>query len=307
MVEAAEKGLTWNGKKLKPGGTVCDASAGNTAPALAFVCAMRGYPAVFCTYKTMLIGDSARLKITGSYGPKVYMCPLPSKEILDQLDEKDHRMAYTLAGKMHMYELERDNPDVVWVDQIYNPYNTEGQKSMGREIYKQLDGKIDAWGCSIGSGGAFLGVTLALKELGVKPHTFGVTPLYPGPGEKAEFKRLQSREKIVEGIIETGKVREKILRLLGLEKWLTEESICDAMYRMGYPDEIFRVTSEEARDIANRLCREEGIWCGMSSGANVFVALKIAETMNADQNVVTTIVDRRDRYLAEYPNDIYVV
>src|SRR5512137_372822 len=71
MIEAAEKGLTWNGKKLVPGGIVCDASAGNTAPALAFVCAVKGYQARLCTYKTMLLGDSARLKITGAFGPDV--------------------------------------------------------------------------------------------------------------------------------------------------------------------------------------------------------------------------------------------
>jgi len=68
-----------------------------------------------------------------------------------------------------------------------------------------------------------------------------------------------------------------------------------------------RVSTEEARHMANRLCREEGIYCGMSSGANVFVALKIAERLKKDQNVVTVIVDRRDRYLGEYPNDVFIV
>jgi len=70
---------------------------------------------------------------------------------------------------------------------------------------------------------------------------------------------------------------------------------------------MYEVNSEDARNMANRLAREEGIYCGMSSGANVFIALKIAEEMNANKNVVTTIVDRRDRYLGEYPNDIYIV
>jgi cysteine synthase A len=69
---------------------------------------------------------------------------------------------------------------------------------------------------------------------------------------------------------------------------------------------MFRVTAEDAREMANRLCREEGVYCGMSSGANVFAALKVAERMKAGQNVVTVIVDRRDRYLDEYPEDIYV-
>jgi tryptophan synthase beta subunit len=65
--------------------------------------------------------------------------------------------------------------------------------------------------------------------------------------------------------------------------------------------------ADDARNMANRLCAEEGIYCDMSSGANVLVALKIAERMREGQNVVTVIVDRRDRYLGECPNDVYVV
>ena len=75
----------------------------------------------------------------------------------------------------------------------------------------------------------------------------------------------------------------------------------------GYPDKIFRVSDQEARDMANRLCQEEGIFCGMSSGANVAVALRIAKLLGPGKNVVTTIVDRRDRYLSETPNERYVV
>jgi len=296
MVEAAERGDTWNGKKLKPGGIVCDASAGNTAPALAFVCAAKGYKTRLCTYKTMLVGDSSRLKITGAYGPDVSQCQLPNEEVLKQLNEKELGQAYILAGKLQMYEMEKKNPDVVWVDQIYNPANTKGQMEMGREIYRQLDGKIDAWGCSVGSGGTFLGVALALKEAGVKPYTFGVSP---GGDKTADISESGTSDKFV--------MRHKICKLMGLEKWLTEESIAETMYRMGYPDELHQVSNIDARNMANRLCREEGIYCGMSSGANVFAALKVAEGMEPDKNVVTVIVDRRDRYLGEYPNDIYVV
>lgn len=301
MVEAAEKGLTWNGKKLKPGGIVCDASAGNTAPALAFVCAIKGYTIKLCTYKPMLVGASTRLKITGAYGADASQCKLPPEEILNKCKtEEERQLCYIIAGKMQMYEMDRDNPDVVWVDQIFNPYNTEGQKQMGREIYKQLDGKIDAWGCSIGSGGTFLGVALALRKNGVKPWTYGIVPHKTGIvdistdiAKRGEFGRP--------------KVRDRIVDLFGLTKWQTEESIVETMYKEGYPDEFYRVSAEDARNVANRLCREEGIWCGMSSGANVFAALKVAERMEPDQNVVTVIVDRRDRYLGEYPNDIYIV
>ena len=102
-------------------------------------------------------------------------------------------------------------------------------------------------------------------------------------------------------------VNKELVKKMGLKKWQTEKSIIDEMLARGYPDKFFRVSTEEARNMANRLCQEEGIYCGMSSGANVHVALKIAQRMKKNQNVVTVIVDRRDRYLGEYPNDVFIV
>lgn len=94
---------------------------------------------------------------------------------------------------------------------------------------------------------------------------------------------------------------------MGLKKWYTEESIIHKMVKAGYPDKCFLVSDEDARAMANRLCQEEGIFCGMSSGANVLIALRIAERLGPGKNVVTTIVDRRDRYLSEAPYEKYVV
>lgn len=98
-----------------------------------------------------------------------------------------------------------------------------------------------------------------------------------------------------------------LVKLMDLKKWRTEKSIIEEIFEKGYPDEMFRITDEEARIMTNKLAQEEGIWCGISSGANVFVALKVAKKMEKGQNVVTVIVDRRDRYLGEYPNETYVV
>jgi len=308
MIEAAEKGLTWNGKKLKPGGVVCDASAGNTAPALAFVCAVKGYKARLCSYRTVLRGgkdQSTRLKITEAFGAEVYECPCPSDDFLKKCsNDAERTYSYVMSGKVHMSDLDRNNPDTVWIDQIYNPHNTIGQMEMGRELHKQLEGKIDAWGCSVGSGATLLGVALALKEAGVRPLTFGVSPTgHPVSDFSADMlSGLTKRDDF-----DKRGLKAKLAERMGLEKWVTQESILQAMFKMGYPDRFFTVGEEDARNMANRLCREEGIYCGMSSGANVFAALKVAEEMKPGQNVVTVIVDRRDRYLAEYPNDVYIV
>lgn len=305
MLEAAEKGFTWNGRKLKPGMIACDASSGNTAISLSFVCAAKGYKTFLCVYKTMLRGESTRLKIVDAYGPTICECRPPSdflsEKVWKQLSEDEKDLAWIIAGKKHMFELEKNNPDVVWLDQIYNKYNYIGQMKMGYEIYEQLDGKIDAWGCCVSSAGTFLGGTLALKEKGVKPFTFGIVPA--GSEVYIQLKKDESKK----GEFGESEIKRKLVDSMGLKKWQTEKSPVEKMLEMGYPDKFFQVSSEEARDMANRLCREEGIYCGMSSGANVLVALKMAERMKADQNVVTVIVDRRDRYLGEYPNDIFII
>lgn len=305
MVEAAEKGLTWNNRKLKPGGVVADASAGNAAPALAFVCAAKGYKAKIVIYKPMLKGGGVRLKITGAYGPDISEARPPTdfltEEEVKQFLKDNYDLTYVIAGKMQCYDLEKNDPNVVWVDQIYNKYNYIGQMSIGYELYEQLDGKIDAFGCAVGSGATLLGVTLALAEKNVNPLTFGVIP--PGSEEYMELQKNESDK----GEFKKSNVMKKMIEKMGLEKWQTEKSIIDEMLTRGYPDKFFRVTNKEARNIANRLCQEEGIYCGMSSGANVYVALKIAQRLEKNQNVVTVIVDRRDRYLGEYPNDVFIV
>lgn len=305
MVEAAEKGLTWNHKKLEPGGTVCDASAGNTAPAIAFVCAVKGIKVALCVYKTVLKGNSTRLKIIGAYGPDICECHPPSdfitEEQIEQLPEDLQDLAWVIAGKAHMNQLDEENLDIVWLDQIYNKYNYIGQMGIGYEVFDQLDGKIDAWGCSVGSGATLLGGALALKEKGINPFTFGVAPY------GSESYMVLDKPNSKKGEFEVSKTSRQLIEMMGLKKWQTEKSINEVMLEMGYPEEFFQISAEDARETANRLCQEEGIYCGMSSGANVFVAMKIAERMKKDQNVVTVIVDRRDRYLGEYPNDIYVV
>jgi cysteine synthase len=306
MIEAAERGDTWNGKRLMPDGTVCDSSAGNTASALAFVSACKGIKAKIAIYRPMLRGDSARIKIADAYGPDVCESSLPEKylssEQIEDFIKENHDLTYIVAGKMHSYELEKNNDDVVWVDQIFNKHNYIGQKAIGYELYDQLDGQVDAFGCSVGSGATLLGTCLALKEKGVVPElTYGVVPygsevymqLDKDECDRKEFKKSD--------------IMMRMAAAMGLDKWVTERSIIDEMIDAGYPDKFFRITTEEAREMANCLAREEGIYCGMSSGANVAVAIKIAQRLGKGKNVVTVIVDRRDRYLGEYPNDVYVV
>lgn len=307
MVNAAEKGLTWNGKKLEKGGTVVEASAGNTAPAIALVCAAKGYKSRLVLYRYIFDkGADARMLITQAYGPEVSMSSEPeeylTKEQIEALTKEDPDLIHVVTGKMDCAEMEKNDPNTVWIDQIYNQYNYIGQKSLAYEIIDQLDGKIDAVGCSVGSGATLYGLCLGLEEKNIRPEIiFGVVPR----GSEV-YLSLEGEENNRDQFSYSSKDRE-IAKAMGLDKWVTEESIVKIMVDAGYPDVFYRVSSEDARAMADRLCKEEGIYCGMSSGANVAIALKIAEKLGPGKNVVTTIVDRRDRYLFEIPNEKYVV
>lgn len=305
MIEAAERGDTWNGKRLRSGGTVCEASAGNTAPAVAFVAALKGCKARLTVYAPMLRGESTRLKIIAAFGPEVAASRPPSEflkpEELDRFLAADHDLTYIVAGKAEAARREIDDPDTVWLDQIYNPYNYIGQKAIGYEIHEQLEGRVDAWGCAVGSGATLYGTALALAEKGVKPLTFGVVPT--GSEVYMELDKAEAGR----GEFRRSRLMEELAGAMKLTKWQQEKAIVERMLDDGYPDRFFRIGSAEAREVAHRLSAEEGIFCGMSSGANVAVALKLAARMPKDSNIVTVIVDRRDRYLGEFPEEVFIV
>jgi cysteine synthase len=307
MVNAAEKGQTWNGRKLMPNGTVVEASAGNTAPAVAMICAVKGYKSKIFLYRYSFKTEiNARYNITRAFGPEVAISSEPeaylSKEQAEAFCKENKDMPHVVAAKMDCALEEQKDPNAVWVDQIYNEFNYIGQADIGREIYEQLDGQIDAMGCSVGSGATLYGMCLALEEKGLRPGIiFGVVP----EGSE-QFITLQKSESS-RNEIHLSDYRRKLADAIGLKKWVTERPIVARLLDAGYPDEIFLVTAKEARDMANRLCSEEGLYCGMSSGANVAIALRIANRLGKGKNVVTTIADRRDRYINEYPNDKYVV
>ncbi len=306
MIEAAERGDTWNGKRLRPGGTVCDSSAGNTAPALALVCACKGYKAKLFMHDYAFHGDSVRMKITSAFGPRVVPPSPPERylpqDVVGELLREYGDMVPIMAAKRDCYDLEQADHDVVWVDQIYNEHNYKGQMGIGYEILEQLNGEVHAFGCSVGSGATLLGTATALEEKGVRLDlTFGIVP----SGSEV-YMHLESDECDRSGF-HVSDTTTRLAAAMGVDKWVNRDPIVSTLLEAGYPDVFFRITAEEARDMANRLAREEGIYCGMSSGANVAVATEIAKRLGGDKNVVTVIVDRRDRYLSEYPDDIYIV
>ena len=286
MIEEAEKR-----GDLGPGGTIVDQSTGNTGPALSFVGAVKGYD-VRLFLPTQLSSEynpTDRIRISRLYGCEVTQIDLNDHmENADQLQGLERAAAFVAIRMKQCYDLEQNDPSFWWANQLCNVDNTKAHREhTGQEILDQMEGRIDGWVASVGTGGTLLGVAQTL----MKHH----------PGLK------------VSGVVPTDDSRIE---------WVRSRAVHHALERFGVPDQRFliedlldskvmdtevTIENDDARKMADRLCREEGLYCGMSSGANVCAAIEMAKTMEKGSRIVTVVVDRRDRYSAEYPNEHYVV
>jgi len=286
MIEEAERS-----GKLNYGGTIVDQSTGNTGPALAFVGAVKGY-------KVQLFLPS---QLSSSYNPadririaKLYGCNVTAIDLQDHIDkigelnDVERAAAFVAVRMKQCHDLQESDPSAWWAKQLGNVNNAKAHREgTGKEILEQMGGKVDAWVASIGTGGTLLGVAETLKT--ANPNLI-VTGVVPTDDQRIEWVRSRAIHKFLE---EFGVPNKRFL----IEDILEYEIMVREIV----------VRNEDAKNMADRLCREEGLFCGMSSGANVYVALEMAKKMKKGSKVVTVLVDRRDRYFAEYPDEHYVV
>lgn len=263
MIEDAERTGA-----LRPGMSIVEASTGNTATSLALVGAVKGYPVHL--YVPNLAASEERLRILKSYGAKV--SPVEISESL-ATGGGLHGSVVEKIPRQKCLQEETDRPgEVWWARQFSNPSNAIAHaETTGREILEQTDGRIDAFVAAIGTCGTLIGVALALRA-----HNPDIRIIAVEPRRSPVVENGKLNIPIVEGI--TG----------GLLAQMVNEGIMN---------QVIRVDQDEAIKMAHRLAEEEGLFCGLSSGANVVAALKVAEELNAGQRVVTVLVDSRDRYL----------
>jgi cysteine synthase A len=276
---------------LKPGGTIVDQSTGNTGPALSFVGNTMGYKVeIFLPAQLKSAYNSAdRVRIARLYGANV--TPIDLNEFMadaDQLQGVEKAATFVAIRMKQAYDLGQNNPSYWWANQLCNVDNTKAHREYtGTEILEQMEGPIDGWVASVGTGGTLLGVAQTLKE---KYPDMKIAGVVPSDDPRIEWVRSRAVHKALEkfGVPNLRFVIEDLL----------EGNVMD--------DEI-TIENVDAKNMADRLCREEGLFCGMSSGANVCAAIQMARTMEKGSKIVTVVVDRRDRYFAEYPNEHYVV
>jgi len=264
MIEDAEKS-----GKLRPGMEVLDASTGNTAAALAFVGAVKGYRVRLLVPK--VAASEERLRIMKAYGAAVELidAPIPGAQPTGGL----HGDIVEKTPRERCLEMEKAAPDKVWWARQFNsPSNVAAHRDgTGGEILRQTDGKLDAFVAAVGTGGTLLGVAEALRA-------------------KIPSVRIIAVEPAESQVLSRGKQNLPTNPELagGLVPRIIDEKTAER---------VIQITEPDAIAMAHRLAEEEGLYCGLSSGANVAAALQVARELGRGQRVVTLLVDSRDRYL----------
>ncbi|SUZ77870.1 uncharacterized protein METZ01_LOCUS30724 [marine metagenome] len=244
---------------LKPGMTVVEYTGGSTGSGLAFVCAVKGY-------KFHVVSSDAfakeKLDTMRAFGAKLEVIHSPSGKINSNLINQMVDRAKELATK----------DDYFFSDQLNNADIIKGFEKMGREILDQIDGSIDAFTCSVGTAGAFMGVSNILLDSDKDTKIVALEP-----ASAPYYSKNQSDgDHHVEGIG------------LGFELPLLDKN--------NY-HEARGIDESEAREMAKLLASEEGIFGGTSSGLNVVGAIQLAEELGKGKTVVTIAVDTGLKYL----------
>ena len=242
--------------RLQKGGTVIEATSGNTGVGLALVCAMRGYAAVIVMPETMSV---ERRKLISAYGAKIVLTD--GKKGMQGAVEKAE-------------ELLKNTPNAIIAGQFENPANPQAHyQTTAPEIYEALNGKIDAFVAGVGTGGTITGVGRYLKERNAQTRVIAVEPTNSP-------------------LLSKGMAGAHGIQGIGA-------NFIPAVLDRGIYDEVIAVTDENAYETARALCRAEGLFVGISSGAAVFGAIAIAKRAEyAGKTVVTVLPDSGDRYLS---------
>ena len=264
MIEAAEKE-----GKLKPGGTIVEATSGNTGIGLAMAAAVKGYKCVFVLTEKASMEKTRYLK---SLGADVVVCPAAAKP-----GTPDH---YVTTAK----RIADETPNSFYPDQYNHPANPLAHyRTTGPEIWRDTDGRITHFVASIGTGGTISGTGRYLKEKNPNIKIIGADPYgsifktYKESGQVPEATPY-----LVEGIGQSLPVGNADMKTI---------------------DEIINVTDRESFELARQLSRHEGIFCGGSTGTNFAAALRVAKGLDEDGLVVFIVCDTGEHYLTKFHSD----
>ena len=255
--------------ELKPGGTIVEATSGNTGMGLALIAAVRGYKAIFVMPDKMSIEKIQALR---AFGARVVVTPT-------NVEPEDPRSYYCVAKR-----IAQETPNAFYSNQYHNPDNPKAHyETTGPEIWRQTDGKITHFIAGMGTGGTISGVGKYLKEKNPNIKIIGVDP---EGSVYTEFKK-------------TGKMGPAwVYKIEGIG-----EDFMPSTIDFKYIDEVVTVTDAEGFQYTRRLARMEGLFCGVSCGAAVAGAIKWARQQKGSCFPLVLLPDSGSRYLSKVYND----
>lgn len=232
--------------EIKPGDTLIEATSGNTGIALAMAAAVKGYKMVLVMPESMTMERRAAM---AAYGAELIL--VSADEGMEGARDVAMQMQADGKGKV--------------LDQFANPDNAMAHyKHTGPEIWRDTEGKVTHFICSMGTTGTIMGTSRYLKE---RNPAINITGVYPEEGSQ----------------------------IPGIRKW--EKEYEPAIFDVRSLDNIMYVSRQKADDMAVKLGREEGIFCGISSGGVLHCALELSRQVN-NALIVCIICDRGDRYIS---------
>jgi cystathionine beta-synthase len=264
MINAAERE-----GKLKPGGTIVEATSGNTGIGLAIAASVRGYKCIFVMTDKASAEKSRYLKALGA---DVVITPVSAKP-----GTPDH---YVSTAR----RIAAETPNSFYPDQYSHPANPEAHyRTTGPELWEQTEGKITHFVSGIGTGGTISGTGKFLKEKDRNVKVIGADP----------FGSIYKTYK------ETGKIPETTPYLV---EGIGQE-VLPGNAHLQYVDEIINITDRESFEAARQLSRVEGIFCGGSTGTNAAAALRVARDLDENAVVVFIVCDTGEHYLTKFHSD----
>jgi cysteine synthase A len=249
--------------RLVPGGTVVEYTGGSTGASLALVCAARGY-------RLRIVSSHAfsqeKLDHMAALGAELTLVPSEGGRTTKKLILDMVEAARVLSRE----------PRTFWTNQLENLDSLAGYQALGEELWSQTGGRVDAFVHGVGTGASLRGVATVLKG-----HRPGVRIVAVEPAESSVLLGGPPGPHKIEGVG------------IGYTPPLWDPALVD---------EILPVRTEDAKEMARRIAREEGLFAGTSSGANVVAALQVAERLGPDATVVTLLADSGLKYLS---TDVY--
>ena len=249
--------------RLKPGYTLIEYTGGSTGISLALICVAKGYKVHIVTSDAF---SKEKLNQMAAFGAELTLVQsesgLTTKKLILDMIEKAKELSKL--------------PNTFWSNQLYNEDSIAGYFPLAEEIWNQTNGDVDSFIQSVGTAASLRGIATVLKNYNSKIKTVAVEP-----GESPVLSGGQPGPHKIEGVG------------IGYTPPLWEPDLVD---------EIIPVKTEDTKAMARRLAKEEGLFAGTSSGANVIAAIKVAEQLGPDSTVVTLMVDSGLKYTS---TDVY--